>query len=90
MGNRITAKIKVTSKVTQAPGTEHEQVAIGFSPDYDDGRNKEWSLYTPALSLSMTVKPSVAEQFEPGQAFTLVFEPDEAPAPEAESAAVPE
>ncbi len=88
MGNRITAKVKVTSKITQAPGTEHEQVAIGFSPDYDDGRNKEWALYTPALSLSMTVKPSVADQFEPGQAFTLVFEPDEAPAPEA--AAVPE
>ncbi len=73
--SRVTAKVKLTGKTTYAEGTENEQVKLDFTPDYDDGRNKEWSLYTPALSLSMTVKPSVAEQFEPGQAFTLVFEP---------------
>lgn len=70
----ITAKVKVQSKETHQGGTEHEQVALTFVADYDDGRNKEWSRYTPALSLSMTVLPEVAEKFEVGQALTLTFE----------------
>jgi len=65
----ITAKIKCTTK---SPTTGDYQV-ITFSPDYADGRNKEWAAATPALSLTMTVKESAAEHFTPGGAYTLTF-----------------
>lgn len=70
----VTAKIKVDSK--SAP-QYHDQQTITFSPDYNDGRNKEWAEATPSLSLSITVKGSVAEHFEVGQAFTLTFTPED-------------
>lgn len=73
----VTAKVKCANKAVQAEGTEHEQVQLVFAPDYEDGRNKEWSRYTPALSLTMSVLPEVAARFEQGQAFTLTFEPSE-------------
>lgn len=66
----ITAKIRVSSKTPQGDG----QTSLNFFADYEDGRNKEWAKYTPALSLGMTVLDSVAERFEVGQAFTLTFE----------------
>lgn len=72
---RTTAKIKLTGKRPEG-NPPHDQVGLEFHADYDDDRNKEWSKYTPALSLHMTVKPEVAERFEVGQAFTLVFEPE--------------
>jgi hypothetical protein len=70
----ITAKIHCQMK--QPTGAGHGEVRLQFVPDYADGRNKEWSLYTPALSLDMTVKGDVADQFEPGKAYTLTFEPE--------------
>jgi hypothetical protein len=73
----ITAKVKLGNKVVQAEGTEHEQVQLVFAADYADGRNKEWSRYTPSLSLTMSVLPEVAERFEQGAAYTLTFEPNE-------------
>lgn len=72
----ITAKVRLQSKNVHQEGTEQEQVQLQFVADYDDGRNKEWSRYTPALSLSMTVLPEVADRFADGAAFTLTFEPD--------------
>lgn len=66
-----TAKIVCTGKT---PAVDGEQVQLNFQPDYEDGRNKEWARYTPALSLVMSVKPEVAEQFEQGQRFTLTFD----------------
>jgi hypothetical protein len=68
----VTAKIVCTSKTESGEG-DNRQVVVGFSPDYQDGRNKEWSLYTPALSLSMTLKGDVADRFEPSKAYTLQF-----------------
>lgn len=69
----INAKIKLSNKADIHDG----QVALVFGADYNDGRNKEWSKYTPALSLSMTVLESVAEKFEVGKAYTLTFTPSE-------------
>ena len=66
----ITAKIICHRKESVGDG----QTVLGFGPDYDDGRNKEWSKYTPSLSLSMQVLDSVAEHFSMGQAFTLTFD----------------
>lgn len=69
---KVTAKVRVSSKEQASGG-----VQVTFSPDYSDGRNKEWAVATPALSLVMTVKPEVADHFESGGAYTLTFEKSE-------------
>ena len=71
----ITAKVQCSGKTESGEG-DNRQVVVTFAPDYADGRNKEWSLYTPALSLSMTLKGAVADRFEPGKAYTLTFDPE--------------
>lgn len=68
----VTAKIVCNLKQTYG-----DQTTIAFAPDYADGANKQWAQYTPSLDLRMTVKGSVAEQFEPGYKYTLTFEPND-------------
>lgn len=70
----VTAKVVCSSKTESGEG-EERQVLVNFVPDYADGRNKEWALFTPSLSLSMTLKGVVADKFEPQKAYTLKFEP---------------
>jgi hypothetical protein len=70
---QVTAKVTVTGKSKMSDN----QHTVTFSPDYQDGRNKEWALYTPALSLTMTVKEPVSDFFEQGKAYVLTFEVDE-------------
>lgn len=67
----ITAKVVCHRKVITGAG-EHRQAVVEFTADNSE-RNKEWSLYTPALQLSMTLRGEVAERFEPGQAYELRF-----------------
>lgn len=69
----VTAKVLCLSKLESGVG-ENRQVVTTFSPDYNDGRNKEWSVFTPALSLSMTLRGSAADLFDIGAAYTLTFE----------------
>jgi hypothetical protein len=71
----ITAKIHCQTKQESGDGDDRQAI-VTFVPDYADGRNAEWSRYTPALSLSMTLKGDVADRFEPGAAYTLTFEPE--------------
>ncbi len=71
----ITAKVVCQSKSELGEG-ENRQVTVTFVPDYADGRNKEWALYTPGLSLTMGLRGSVADRFEVGQAFELRFVPE--------------
>ena len=73
----VTAKVVVNTKETRSEGTEYEQVYLGFGADYADGRNKDWAVATPSLTVAMTVKPEVAEHFQQGQTYTLVFRPNE-------------
>ena len=68
----VTAKIICNGK-TEAGEGDDRQVNVSFCADYADGRNKEWALYTPALSLSMTLKGAVADRFEQGSRYTLQF-----------------
>jgi hypothetical protein len=68
----ITAKVTCVSKTEQG-----ESALLTFGADYNDGRNAEWAYYTPALSLTMTVRGEVAERFEQGSHYTLTFEPSE-------------
>lgn len=67
-----TAKVECTRK--QDSG---DQVTLEFQADYKDGRNKEWAEYTPALSITMTLKKSVAVNFNVGDAFLLTFEKED-------------
>lgn len=69
----FTAKVRLTNKVG-SPGSETK--ILSFSPDYQDGRNKEWALATPNLSLSMSVKTELADKLDEGTSFTLTFDPD--------------
>jgi hypothetical protein len=70
----ITAKIVCNSKLITGGG-EHRQAVVKFSANVTP-ENKEWSPYTPALQLEMTLKGNVADRFEPGRSYTLTFEPD--------------
>lgn len=71
MSRRITAKVRCTSTNKLA-----DCVRLDFQPDYQDDRNKEWAYFTPSLSLGMTVRPEVADQWgvEVGKTYTLTFD----------------
>jgi hypothetical protein len=75
MSRRTVAKVKLDSTETG-----DEQTVLRFSPDCNDGRNKEWAKYTPALSLIMTVLNEVAEGFEVNNTYDLVLMPNGGPA----------
>lgn len=74
--SKVTAKVKLNSKVELISGGDR-QVSLSFNADYADARNKEWSLYTPNLSLNMTVNGDVADLFDVSDAFTLTFEKED-------------
>jgi hypothetical protein len=56
-----------------------DQVQLGFQPDYNDNRNKEWAQYTPSLNLGMTVTQEVFDRigFHIGDRFVGSFQPAE-------------
>ena len=67
----ITAKFKVTAK---DPVTEKTEIVnVGLIPDYTDERNKAWAPWTPGGSISLGLRPSVAEQFPVGNNFLVTF-----------------
>ena len=72
----ITAKI-VCHKKTETGVGEQRQIVAEFQAKYANGEN-EWAVYTPQLSLSMTLKGVVGDQFAVGKAYTLTFEEDSA------------
>jgi hypothetical protein len=76
----ITAKVVCNLKQEFTYGTER-QATVGFCPDYQDGRNKDWAAATPSLELRMLLRGDVADRFEPGRAYTLTFEPEPVAAP---------
>lgn len=73
----VTAKFKVQSTVPQDYGDGTSGAQLTLVPDYANGRNKEWSKWTPAGCINMNVKNPVAEQFTIGRAFTVTFEPED-------------
>jgi len=72
----ITAKIICRTKTEEGDG-DNRQATVTFAADYADGRNKEWALYTPGLSLTMGLKGRVADGFVVGQPYDLTFQPTE-------------
>lgn len=67
----ITAKMQLATMSHHADG----QTGLSFVVDYQDGRNKEWSKYTPGGQIQLTVKSEVAEHFELGGSYLVTFEP---------------
>jgi hypothetical protein len=77
MSMLVTAKIRLQAKNVTGDEIDPKRTAtLNFAADYMDGRNKQWSAATPALSLAMTVKGDVGDNFSVGDAFTLTFEKD--------------
>lgn len=68
---RFTAKVRLTSKSGIG-----ETVRLDFIPDYGQGRNADWAVATPNMSLVMYVKQELADRLEPGTEYTLLFDPD--------------
>ena len=60
-----TLRLQVSNKQEWGTG-EDRQASLSFSCDYADGRNQEWSRYTPAASLNMTVKGHIGDEFNLG------------------------
>lgn len=73
-GMSITAKIVCNSKLITGAG-EHRQAKVDFSANVGP-ENAEWAKYTPSLQLSMVLNGAVADRFEPGNAYTLTFDPE--------------
>lgn len=84
----VTAKFKVARKIPLGPVYDAEKNEWGdqpvwgweleMVPDYAQGRNAEWAAATPAGMIRMTIKNELAaEQFQPGQAFTVTFEEEQ-------------
>jgi len=71
----VTAKIVCNSMLITGAG-DHRQAVVKFSANVTP-ENAEWAKYTPHLQLDMTLNGTVADRFEPGQAYTLTFEPSE-------------
>lgn len=79
----VTAKFKVTRitpwgqfeiKDGQIQG-DCKTAEVELTPDYAQGRNKEWSEATPAGVIRLTISNPVAlARFKSGQAFTVTFE----------------
>ena len=67
----ITAKFRVTTK---DPVTENTEIVnVSLIPDYDDERNKAWAPWTPGGSISLGLRPEVAEHFPLGHNFLVTF-----------------
>lgn len=60
-----TLRMQVSGKQPWGEGDDR-QVSLNFTCDYVDGRNKEWSRYTPSASLQMTVKGHIGDEFNLG------------------------
>lgn len=68
----ITAKVRCSTKNESGEGDDR-YADVSFTPDYADGRNKEWAVATPGLSLHMRLNGRAADLFEQGKAYELQF-----------------
>lgn len=83
----VTAKFKVARKVPLGPTHNAETGVwegkpwaheVELTPDYAEGRNKEWAEATPAGMIRLTIKNELAaEQFVPGEGYTITFDRSE-------------
>lgn len=72
----VTAKVVCAANDVSGEGESRNGV-VRFAPDYADGRNKEWAIYTPHLVLQMALNGAVADHFKAGKRYTLQIVEDE-------------
>ena len=71
---RVSVKAKCTHVAESGEG-DHGQTRLVFSPDYQDGANKEWATATPCFSMDMTVVgDELREIFVLGRKYTVYIE----------------
>lgn len=68
----ITARVVCERKSKYGEGDERA-ASVVFRADYADDRNKEWSVVTPSLSVSMTLRGAAVDHFEAGERYVLQF-----------------
>jgi len=68
----IKAKVALMNKTTTSYDNSNGFVQLSFQA-VSGPENEEWAMYTPSLSLTMTVKTEVGEKFPFGEYF-LTFE----------------
>lgn len=56
-----------------------DTTTVMFYPAYDNPLNKEWSKFTPSLSIQMCVLNEVAEKLEAHAEYLITFEKREVP-----------
>jgi hypothetical protein len=56
-----------------------DTTTVSFYPAYDNPLNAEWSKYTPALSVHMSILNEVAEKLDAGAEYLITFEKREVP-----------
>lgn len=65
----VSAKFQVSRRSEMGWATEVE-----LTPDYAQGRNKDWAEATPAGMIRLTIKNDLAaEQFKQGQPVDVLF-----------------
>jgi hypothetical protein len=65
------AKLQVHTKVETGAG-EHRQVQVQFSA-VGGPENEEWSRYTPACQLNISLKGDLADRYEIGKSYFVDF-----------------
>lgn len=67
-----TFKTRLRHKDAQGDG----QTKLRFEADYEDGANKAWAKYTPALAFECTVLDEIADRWELSQPYTFTASAD--------------
>ena len=74
--SKVTCRFQV-SRITPWRGADPEawtNAEVEMTPDYADGRNKEWAEATPSGVFRLTVKRDVVEShFEPGRKIEIAI-----------------
>lgn len=74
----VTARFKVSRHTPWGDKDKPSTVEVEMTPDYAEGRNKEWSVATPAGVCRLTITNLAAiEQLPEGQALEVRFIPVE-------------
>lgn len=79
----VTAKFKVQRVTPQSKvlAKDHETwrdaAEVEMVPDYAEGKNKDWSEYTPSGVIRMNVNGPALQHFTEGAAFTVVFKSED-------------
>ena len=77
----VQAKFYCSNKSLNGSEGAQTQAVVTLLPVSGSGYNKDWSKYTPAGKIEMTItNPEAFDQFAPGLTYLISFEPEPSPA----------